>query len=189
MKKHLRVLPIALLVIFAFSFAASKFNANDITGKWYTEENKSLIKIYLAKNGKYYGKIVWLKEPNYEKGDKEEGKIKHDRNNPDKEKRSRPIVGLLLLRGFEFDGDDEWDGGTIYDPEEGKTYKCNMWLSKDKNTLHVRGFIGVSLIGRTTGMEKKIRLKIKNPAITGFFYIKLYCSTITIFSILSPCFI
>lgn len=53
-----------------------------------------------------------------------------------------------MLTGFRFDGDDEWKDGDIYDPESGKTYSCYLSL-KDNNTLKVRGYIGVSLFGRS----------------------------------------
>jgi len=71
--------------------------------------------------------------------------------NPDEELQKRPIMGLELLSNFEFDGDDEWEDGDIYDPKSGKTYSCYMeFTDKTKNELKVRGYIGVSLLGRTT---------------------------------------
>ena len=82
-----------------------------------------------------------MREPN------ENGKPKVDKNNPDDDLKSRPLVGMELLSDFEFD-DDEWEDGEIYDPESGKTYSCEMTL--DGNTLNVRGYIGVSWVGRTT---------------------------------------
>jgi uncharacterized protein (DUF2147 family) len=54
----------------------------------------------------------------------------------------------VILTAFKFDGDGEWKGGDIYDPESGKTYSSYMYL-KDRNTLKVRGYVGVSLFGRT----------------------------------------
>jgi uncharacterized protein (DUF2147 family) len=83
-----------------------------------------------------------------------DGKPKVDRNNPENSKQNQPIIGLVILKNFRFD-DDEWQEGTIYDPESGKTYDCNLTL-KDKNTLRVRGYIGISLFGRT---EKWTRAK------------------------------
>jgi uncharacterized protein (DUF2147 family) len=121
--------------------------ADDITGVWMTG-GKEPAKIQVYKFGeKYYGKIVWLKNP------ADNGKPKLDNNNPDKSKRNKPIVGLVILMGFRFDGDDEWEDGDIYDPESGKTYSCNLSL-KDKSTLKVRGYIGISLFGRTETWTK-----------------------------------
>lgn len=126
-----------------FSSAAhSQYEKEDITGIWLTS-GKEPAKIQIYKTGeKYYGKIIWLKNP------AENGKQRVDANNPDKTKRNDPIIGLIILKGFRFDGEDEWKGGNIYDPESGKTYNCYMYL-KNMNTLRVRGFVGVSLLGRT----------------------------------------
>lgn len=120
----------------------SQNKADDITGIWLTG-GKEPAKIQIYKAGeKFYGKIIWLKNST------ENGKPRVDGNNPDKAKRSNPVVGLVMLKGFRFDGDDEWKGGDIYDPESGKTYSSYMYL-KDKNILKVRGFVGISLFGRT----------------------------------------
>lgn len=71
-----------------------------------------------------------------------------DVKNPDPELRDRPLIGLDLFSGFTYDGDGAWSGGSIYDPNSGKTYRCKLQLV-DNNTLKVRGFIGISLLGRT----------------------------------------
>ena len=84
-----------------------------------------------------------MKEPLDPKTDKP----RTDINNPDSKKKSVPILGLVNLRGFEFDG-SEWAEGKVYDPENGKEYSCKMTL-KDPNTLDVRGYIGFSMLGRT----------------------------------------
>ena len=122
--------------------AYSQSKADDIIGVWLTS-GKEPAKIQVYKSGeKFYGKIIWLKNPI------ENGKQKVDANNPDKTKHNNPIIGLVMLTGFKFDGDEEWKGGDIYDPESGKTYSSYMYL-KDKNTLKVRGYVGISLFGRT----------------------------------------
>src|SRR5258705_4926769 len=143
---------IASLILIAslISLAAHSQNkADDIIGIWLTG-GKEPAKIQVYKSGeKFYGKIIWLKNPT------ENGKQRMDGNNPVKEKQSNPIIGLVMLTGFKFDGDDEWKGGDIYDPENGKTYSSYIYL-KDKNTLKVRGYVGISLFGRT---ETWIRTK------------------------------
>jgi uncharacterized protein (DUF2147 family) len=132
-------------IVFTFLFSFNTYSQNkadDITGIWHTVGKESA-KIQIYKSGeKYYGKIIWLKNPI------ENGKQKVDINNPDKEKRSNVILGLVMLTDFKFDGDDEWKNGDIYDPESSKTYSFYMYL-KDKNTLKVRGYVGVSMFGRT----------------------------------------
>ncbi len=76
------------------------------------------------------------------------GQPQVDRNNPDPDLRTRPALGLQLLEGFGYSGGNVWKGGTIYDPGNGKLYKCKMTLT-DPKRLEVRGFIGISWLGRT----------------------------------------
>lgn len=123
---------------------------DDILGLWSTPENKSKIEIFKC-GTQYCGRITELKEPHYPPDDKRgmAGQIKVDRNNPDPILRTRPLVGLQLMEGFSHNGDSVWEGGTIYDPENGKSYRCKMSLTAP-NRLEVRGFIGISLIGRTS---------------------------------------
>ncbi len=64
------------------------------------------------------------------------------------ERKDKPIVGMTILSGMKKEG-DAWAGGEILDPKNGKTYRCKITLSEDGKSLKVRGFIGISLIGRT----------------------------------------
>ena len=77
-------------------------------------------------------------------------------NNPDKKLQSRYTLGVENLKNFVFDADDnEWDDGTIYDPKNGTTYDCYMWFENNNfNVLKIRGYVGISLIGRTTTWTK-----------------------------------
>ena len=149
---------------FGFSFlmvlllAGAVFAAEDgdaILGLWATDPEggggPAHVEI-VKEGGTYQGKIVWLEEAVYPPGDPDgpEGEPKTDRNNPDPERRDDPVIGLLIVEGFTFKGDGRWQGGTIYDPDNGKTYKCKIRFGDDENTLKVRGFIGFSMIGRTT---------------------------------------
>jgi len=119
-------------------------DANKIVGFWLTQEGDSQVKIFKATNGKYYGKIVWLKDLN-----EEDGTPKVDDKNPDAKLQTRPIMDLLLLNSFLYDENNkEWNKGTIYDPKSGNTYKCYLWFEDNPEILHVKGYIGVSLIGR-----------------------------------------
>lgn len=136
----MRKLIIYLFVLFLGSQVALAQAAGDVLGEWLTDQGKARIEIY-KENGKYNGKIVWLKEPN-----NPDGSPKLDVENPDDDLQKRPIMGLNLIEGFTFD-DDEWVDGEIYDPESGKTYDCKMELNG--NELEVRGYIGISMFGRT----------------------------------------
>jgi uncharacterized protein (DUF2147 family) len=64
------------------------------------------------------------------------------------ERKDKPIIGMTILWGLKKDG-DEWGGGEILDPKNGKTYRCKMTLADGGKSLNVRGFIGFSLLGRT----------------------------------------
>ncbi|MCU7550483.1 DUF2147 domain-containing protein [Chitinophagaceae bacterium LB-8] len=136
---------LTILVLLMFSLNNStcgQVKADDIIGVWMTVGNEPT-KIRIYRTGeKYYGKIVWLKYPT------NNGKPKLDTKNPDKNKRNQPVTGMVIMREFQFDGRDEWENGRIYDPESGKTYSCYLSL-KDKNTMKVRGYIGIALVGRT----------------------------------------
>lgn len=132
------------IIIILLSPAALLSQQNDaICGKWFTENSKAKVEIVRSGNV-YNGKIVWLKEPL-----NKQGKPKIDANNPDASKRNNPLVGLELIKGFKYDEDNVYEDGEIYDPESGKLYSCKMTLSKDGKTLDVRGYIGISLFGRT----------------------------------------
>lgn len=125
---------VALFLICSLS-VSSAFAQNQIVGKWLSEDKEGTTEIY-EQNGKYFGKISWLKKPNDKNG------IPFtDTENPDKSKRTQPLLGLVILTNFYFK-DNEWKGGKIYDPQSGKTYTCTMWLT-DNNTLKVRGYWGL----------------------------------------------
>ncbi len=64
------------------------------------------------------------------------------------EKKNKPVIGMQIGNGLKKDG-DVWSGGEILDPQNGKTYKCKVWLEDKGKKLHVRGCIGVSVLGRT----------------------------------------
>jgi uncharacterized protein (DUF2147 family) len=132
------------LVIFASSVCgATGIRAADTTlpiGLWKNED--ATFEIF-ENDGKLGARIVALKEPKTP-----EGKEKTDIHNPDQSKQNRPIIGLVFMSGFNRKSDTRWDNGTIYDPKSGSTYSCFMELvSTDR--IKVRGFIGISLIGRT----------------------------------------
>lgn len=125
-----------------FLNAKAQQNAEDIVGVWETGSGKAHVKI--DKVGNYFfGRIVWLKEPL-----NAEGKPKVDKNNEDVNKRKQPIFGMQLVGGFEWKGENSWENGNIYDPENGKTYRCKIDLTNN-TTMNIRGYIGISLFGRT----------------------------------------
>ena len=133
----------------AYCDVENKGEADNILGFWTTAEGKSKVEIYRC-GDKYCGKITWLKIPLYEENDPQgmAGQVKVDRENPDPGMKKTPLVGLVIIRDFIYDGESEWSDGSIYDPQNGKTYSCNMTLT-DQKTLEVRGYVGIPLFGRT----------------------------------------
>lgn len=142
-----------VLVIFAFVCillsAKAQQNADDIVGVWLTGNGKAHVKINKVGNY-YFGRIIWLKEPL-----NAEGKPKVDKNNEVVSKQSKPLMGMQLVGGFEWKNDNLWDNGNIYDPENGKSYCCKINLD-NSTTMNIRGYIGISLFGRTD-IWKKIK--------------------------------
>lgn len=143
------------IFILLFPLVATASDPDAILGEWTTAEGTSKVQVF-KKGDTYAGKIVSLKHPNYptDPSHKQyvqgrENQPKVDLKNPDETLRGRPIVGMELAQGFKHDGGKMWTGGTIYDPESGTTYKCKMTLA-EPNKLEVRGYVGVSLFGRTT---------------------------------------
>ena len=135
-----------MIMVPFMQMSAQEVNGDDILGVWLNEDKDAHVQAY-KDGGKYFGEIIWLKTPI----DEETGKPKLDDENEDEALRERPILGLLLLKNFEFDGDDEWEKGRIYDPKNGKTYKCYLeFHDEDTDELKVRGYIGFSMLGRTT---------------------------------------
>ncbi|HAW20155.1 MAG TPA: DUF2147 domain-containing protein [Flavobacteriales bacterium] len=130
----------SLLIALISTTAVIGQSADDILGVWYNQEKTGKVEVF-KKGDKYFGKIIWLKEP------MRDGAPKLDIENSDEKLRTQPIMGLEILKGFEFD-DDEWEEGTIYDPKNGETYSCV--ITKEGNSLNVRGYIGFSFIGRTS---------------------------------------
>ncbi|MDO4228606.1 MAG: DUF2147 domain-containing protein [Capnocytophaga sp.] len=129
----------SLLAVFAFTFA---IQAQNVTGKWKTiddetSKEKSIVEIY-EKNGKIYGKIVELLE------EKNKNAICSACSGSNKNK---PYLGLVIITDLKKEG-EEWNGGKILDPKTGKEYKCYIAL-EGANKLKVRGYVGVSLMGRT----------------------------------------
>ena len=125
----------ALILLF-INMSVFSQNADAIIGNYMTDKNEGMVEI-TKRDSKYYGKLTWTKTP---------GKL--DLNNPDKKQQTDKLAGKEILKSFDFDGKDLWHNGTIYDPKNGKTYSCKI-TRDEKGNLNVRGFIGVSLLGRT----------------------------------------
>lgn len=134
---------LCVAAVLALTVSAGGALAAGAVGVWQTEGGKSRVEITQC-GEMLCGTIVWLKEPL-----DDEGKEKVDKNNPDEALKTRRLVGLKMLNGFVPDDEpNKWVKGTIYNPEDGDTYKCTMSLNDDGN-LKVRGYVGIPLFGKT----------------------------------------
>lgn len=143
MKNLFKTLTVVAVMMLAGLTAQAQTKADDILGIWWNQEKTSKIEVY-KNNGKYFGKIIHLEEPN-----DEQGKPKVDKDNPEAKLRTRPLLGMVILQDLAYDEDNEYEDGNIYDPKSGKTYSANAELV-NKNQLDLRGYVGISLIGRTS---------------------------------------
>lgn len=148
MKKVLFTLSFLLFIPLVINAQADR-----IKGVWITASDSSSVEIIKHTNGKYIGHINWLLEPL-----DENGKPKVDENNPDPAKQNDEIIGLKLLRRFEYnEKKDRWEGGTIYDPDNGKTYSCYAWFEGGNyDKLYLKGYVlGMKFLGRETVWKRK----------------------------------
>ena len=132
-------------IVIATMLFASTTMANSPVGLWETVDDetgkpKSLVEISQDSNGVLSGKIVKGLGPDA---------------NPERrctackgDKKDQLIRGMTFISGMKKD-DEKWTGGTILDPESGKTYKCNMQLADNGQKLVVRGYVGFALVGRS----------------------------------------
>jgi uncharacterized protein (DUF2147 family) len=140
----------AMFVFLLFSLVALANNPDAILGVWKNGEGTGLVQIY-KKGDKFYGKIVWLKVAN-----NPDGTPRTDENNPDEKLKTRTLKGMENIRDVKYMGENRWEEGQVYDPKTGNDYRCEMKLV-DENTLEVRGFIGISLFGRTDVWKRQIK--------------------------------
>lgn len=120
-------------------FASMNSFAQTCVGKWITiddetNKKKSIVELYKV-DGKLYGKIIYLFPREGREDNPKCKKCTDDR-------KDQPLVGLQIVRSLKWDG-EEWEGGTIVDPENGKVYTVKMWLEEgNANLLNVRGYVG-----------------------------------------------
>ena len=139
-----------LLLIIILTVSSYTYGQDEILGKWLPADKLGQIEIF-KKNNKYFGKIVCIYNPI----NPETGKIWQDINNPDKSKRNRTVLGLIMMFDFEYDKKNkEYINGKLYDVRTGKTYKGKMWLEDGKLVLRGYWFIFY---------QTEIWIRIKKP--------------------------
>jgi uncharacterized protein (DUF2147 family) len=133
-------------LLLSLFFGLQSFAQNEILGLWYNDIKSSKIEIY-KENDMYYGRIVWLEDPTNSNG----STPRVDEFNEDPELEKRPLMNLVILKNLRWNTEDkEWQQGTIYDPNNGKTYECYCLMQED-GSLYFKGYVlGITWLGRST---------------------------------------
>lgn len=135
-----------VVVFFSSQASIAEFAKDDaIVGVWLTGEKDGYIKIY--KNDSTIEGLVL-------KSLKPEDVNRVDVNNPNPKMRNQSLLGLVIMKGFNFDGVNRWTGGQLYDPNTGNTYQGNLELI-DGDKLALRGYVGIPLFGRTENWTRQ----------------------------------
>jgi uncharacterized protein (DUF2147 family) len=140
---------IVFMIFCSSAIFAQTQSADDITGIWWNDIKTSKIKVE-KKDGKYIGTIVYILPEKYVNGEPEK-----DDQNPDVNLRSRSRLNLQILSGLVYNPEDkEWAKGSIYDPKNGKTYDCYVWL-EGKDILQLKGYVaGIRMLGRKSAWTR-----------------------------------
>ncbi|MEM6894498.1 MAG: DUF2147 domain-containing protein [Bacteroidota bacterium] len=136
MKLLVTTLFLGMLSNLSFSQAA----ADKIIGQYWTETKEGKIEVF-KKGNAYFGKIIWRKD------------ARLDTENPDEGQQNRSVVGIVFMKDFIFKN-DKWVGGEVYSIENGGTYSGKMWLENNGNILKMRGYLGISLLGKTATLSR-----------------------------------
>jgi uncharacterized protein (DUF2147 family) len=136
----------SLSLLLAFALAGFAKDKYDVLGVWLIESKDAKVELYKTTNGQLEGKLVWLKDTH-----DDHGNPRTDIHNKNKELRTRPILGMTLAFGFEWNADkQQWDNGSVYVPGNGSTY-CGAIKLKEDGTLYLRGYIcGLRFLGKTS---------------------------------------
>lgn len=135
-----------LLLLFSVVLFVKPVNTNmsdQIIGKWLSQDKDLIVEVF-KKSDHYGARVVWFdcSAPNA-------GKMSDhlDTHNPDPAKRTRPWLGMVVVDDLKYFGKNEWNGGNIYDPNSGHTFKSVVRLSSPQNLI-VRGYWGFELLGK-----------------------------------------
>jgi uncharacterized protein (DUF2147 family) len=130
------ILPL-LFLTFLWTMSAAAQSINDYQGYWWNEDRSGIVELIVSADS-IEGITRWGKTPDT------------DKHNPDPALRERSLKDISFLWGFSYDAKhNSWQDGKVYDPKNGKTYDAKMSLSKSGDELEMRGYVGISLFGRT----------------------------------------
>ena len=121
-------------LVIGLALVSTTARAASINGDWLTPNGVAKVRVAPCVSG-LCGTIIALKAPSDPTGHPQK-----DGRNADPALRNRPVVGLEILRGFKAAGEGRWADGTIYDPDDGKTYRSKITLKPDGG-LKVEGCV------------------------------------------------
>jgi uncharacterized protein (DUF2147 family) len=133
---------VATIALASLLPVAAAAQAKDVTGVWMSDDGEGAVEIQPC-GDKRCGRLVWLKTPL-----DDAGRPLVDANNPDPAARKRPVCGVEIIKDVALQSDGSWDGGSVYDPEEGKVYSV-MLKAKANDSLEVTGYLGIKALGET----------------------------------------
>ncbi|PZU79637.1 MAG: DUF2147 domain-containing protein [Chryseobacterium sp.] len=139
-----KLLLLSMMILISSLSFAQKLSADKIIGNWESIDGDVKLKFEIfQQNGKYFGKLLWAS--NMFEAD---GKTpKKDLKNPDAKLRNRSRQNIINITNLTFD-DGEYSGAKLYNPSDGNSYSLKAKLT-DINNLQFRGYMGVSLLGKT----------------------------------------
>lgn len=149
-----------LVVLWSVLQTASAFGAapaDQLPGRWEQFDDKTgklqaLIRVSLLADGTYTGVVEKIiVEPGEDPNPRCESCRDH--------RRDMPVLGMQIISGLKRTGDTTYANGWILDPDEGESYRLKMSVGKDGNSLDVRGYVGISLFGRTQTWRRATNLK------------------------------
>ena len=142
-----------LLAIFALFFFFTPnppaVTSDQIVGRWMSAEKDLAVEVYKFKD-RYAGRVVWF---DCSKPGTPSMAQHYDTENPSPKLRSRSWLGMNVLNNLRFDGTSEWNGGTVYDPNSGRTYRTIVRMPSPR-TIIVRGYWGIELLGKNMRFNK-----------------------------------
>ena len=130
MHKDMKQFILLVILVNVSLVVTAQAKGDDLLGRWQNEQQTSILE-FQKTGDSYWAKLVWMAEPT-----DSEGKLKSDRNNPDREKRNQVILGMIIVTGLHFDG-KSWIGGEIYAPGRGTYARCSIDLKDGKLDLNV----------------------------------------------------
>lgn len=151
----------AALLLAAAAGADSRVSVDQILGPWLTEKKGAVIEIYQCgstSERELCGRIAWLREPYTD-----DGELKRDPENPDASLRDRPLCGITVFTGLKRKDKDTWAFGRVYNPKDGNEYRAYL-EAEDDGTVHIRGYIGIPLIGKSEDWTRPEVIDIGCPS-------------------------